>query len=78
MSLDHDIIFFEITWKKKFKKKLRKVLNTFENIMKNGAFAFSIIFLNTLYFKGVKRRYYGVKGSLAYVITLKAPRKKCI
>ena len=44
--------------------------------MKYGAFAFSIIFSNTLYFKGVKTSYYGVKGYLAYVIALKAQRKK--
>ena len=42
---------------------LSEVLNTFENIMENGAFAqFSIIFSNTYYFKDVKRRYHGVKG----------------
>ena len=37
-----------------------------QNIMKDGAFAkapsFLIIFSNTLYFKGVKWRNYGVKG----------------
>ena len=58
-----------ITLKKKKQENLSKVLNTFENIMENEAFApkeqiflFSI-FSNTLYFKGIKRRYYnGVKG----------------
>ena len=46
--LDHDIIFyFKLKLKKKIKKQLSKVLNTFENIMKNEAFAnasFPIIF----------------------------------
>ena len=49
----------------KFQENLRYVLNSFENIMENGAFAlkkanapFSIIFANTRYFTGVKRRYY--------------------
>ena len=38
-------------------------MNTFENIMENGANApFSIIFSKKEYFKGVKRPYYGVKG----------------
>ena len=38
----------------KIKKILSQVLNTFENIMENGAFApFSIIFSNAWYFKGV-------------------------
>ena len=45
-------------------------MNTFENIMEKRAFAlehsranarFSILFSNIWYFKGVKRRYYGVK-----------------
>ena len=40
----------------KIKKNLSKVLKTFEKA------PFSIIFLNTLYFKGVKRHYHGVKG----------------
>ena len=34
LFLDHDIISM-----KKFKKNLSSVLNTFENIMENGAFA---------------------------------------
>ena len=46
-------------------------MNTFENIMENGAFAlleqilhspFSIKNLNACCFKGVQRHYYGVKG----------------
>ena len=64
------------------KKNLSKVLNTFENIMENGAFApganapFSILIFhsNMLYLKGVKRRYYGVKGYkrfCEYVISTK-------
>ena len=48
-------------------KNLSVVLNTFDNIMVNGAFkganaSFTIIFLNTLYFKGIKRHDCGVKG----------------
>ena len=40
LFLDHDIIFyFEIILKKKFQEKLKLSLNTFENIMENGAFA---------------------------------------
>ena len=52
LFLDHDIIFYFKTTLKKIKKNLSQVLNTFENIMENGAFAqganapFSIIFLN--------------------------------
>ena len=34
LFLDHDIIFIE-----KFQEKFKLVLNTFENIMENGAFA---------------------------------------
>ena len=42
---------------------MSKSLNTFENIMENEAFAqFSTIFSNTLYLKGIKRGYHGVKG----------------
>ena len=42
LFLDHDIIFL--------------VLNTFENIMENGAFApkDQMHYSNTLYFKGIK------------------------
>ena len=56
LFLDHDIIFYFWTTLKKFNKKISKVLNTFENIMENGAFAppFSILFSKTWYFKGVK------------------------
>ena len=39
LFLDHDFIFYFKTTLKKIKKKLRKVLNTFENIMENEAFA---------------------------------------
>ena len=39
LFLDHDIISYFLTTLKKFKKKLIKVLNPFENIMENGAFA---------------------------------------
>ena len=40
LFLDHDIIFyFYTTLKKKIKKNLSKVLNTFEHIMENEAFA---------------------------------------
>ena len=39
LFLDHDIIFYFKLKLKKIKKQLSKVLNTFENIMKNGAFA---------------------------------------
>ena len=35
--LDHDIFYFYTTLKKKFKKNFSTVLNTFENIMENGA-----------------------------------------
>ena len=42
---------------------------TFENLLENGAFAskeqmlhFSLMFSDKLYFKGINRRYYGVKG----------------
>ena len=55
---------------KKIKKKLIKVLNTSEIIMEIGAFApkEAIIFsqkcsIKYVVFKGVKRRYYGVKGN---------------
>ena len=48
LFLDHDIIFYFETTLKKNQKKISIVLNTFENIMENGAFApFSIIFSNT-------------------------------
>ena len=50
---------------KKFKKNLSKVLNNFENIMENGAFAqrskcsiFHNIFKNMIF----QRRYNGAKG----------------
>ena len=39
LFLDNDTIFYFQTILKKFKKNLSKVLNTFENIMENGAFA---------------------------------------
>ena len=39
LFLDHDIIFCFRQHLNKFKKNLSKVLNTFENIMENGAFA---------------------------------------
>ena len=70
LFLDHDIIFHLLTVLKKFKKILSKVLNTFENIMENGAnFQFSIIFSNTRYFQlSVKRHYYG--GKLRQVICI--------
>ena len=45
LFLDHDIIFFD-----NIEKSSRKieVLNTFENVIENGAFApFSILFSNT-------------------------------
>ena len=48
---------FRQHWKK-FKKKLSKVFNTFENIKEDGEFAnapISIIFSDVLYFKGVKK-----------------------
>ena len=38
LLLDHDIISIIIQYKKKIKEKI-KVLNTFENIMENRAFA---------------------------------------
>ena len=37
--LDHDIIFYFRQHGLKFEKKISKGLNTFENIMENGAFA---------------------------------------
>ena len=37
LILVHDIIFYFQTTLKKFKKNLSKVLNTFENIMEQGA-----------------------------------------
>ena len=39
LFLDHDIVFYFQTTLKKFKKNVSEVLNTFENIMENGAFA---------------------------------------
>ena len=39
LNLDHDIIFYFWTTLEKLKKKFSKVLNTFQNIMENGAFA---------------------------------------
>ena len=39
LFLDHDIIFYFLTMLKKCNKNLSKVLNTFENVMENGAFA---------------------------------------
>ena len=39
LFLDHDIIFYFLTTLEIFKKNLSQVLNTFENIMENGAFA---------------------------------------
>ena len=45
-------------------------MNSFEHIMKNGPNApFSRIFSNTWYFKGVKRRHYGVKGFILVSLT---------
>ena len=64
---------FSIFRHKKIKKNLSKVLNTFESSMENIASAnapFSIILSNTLYFKGVKRHYYGVKGMATLMITM--------
>ena len=53
--------------KKKIKKILSKVLNTFENIMENGANApFIIVFSNMLYFKGVKKALLWSKGLKAH------------
>ena len=48
----------------KYQENVSKVLNTFDNIMEHGAAnaPFSIIFSDTLYFKGVKRRNCRVKG----------------
>ena len=39
LFLDHDIIFYFKATLKKVKKNVSLVLNTFENILKNGAFA---------------------------------------
>ena len=39
LFLDHDIIFYFYITSKNIKKNLSKVLNSFKNIMKNGAFA---------------------------------------
>ena len=38
LFLDHDIIFYFKTTLKKNQENLSKALNTFENIMENGAF----------------------------------------
>ena len=37
--LDHDIIFYFQTTLQNIMKNLSKILNTFENIIENGAFA---------------------------------------
>ena len=39
LFLDHEIIFYFKKTLEKIKKKLSKVLNTFESIKENGAFA---------------------------------------
>ena len=58
LFLDHDIISYFETTLKKIKKNLSKVLNSFENIMENGAFALKeqMLHFPTLYFKGVKSK----------------------
>ena len=62
LFLDHNIIFYFKTPLKKIKKKLRKYYGKWSICSKRANAPFSIIFSNSKYFKGVKRRYYGVKG----------------
>ena len=59
----HNFVLISVSinseWRRK--KSLSKVLNTFENIMENGAFAnapFSLIFKYMIF----QRHYYGVKS----------------
>ena len=55
LFLDHDIIFYFLTMLKKFNKNLSEVLNTFTNIMENGAFAL-FIFHNIFKYMIFQRR----------------------
>ena len=57
---------------KKIKKKLSEVLNTFENIKENGAFALCSIFHNIFKYIVFLRRYYGVKGQGLNLLQLAA------
>ena len=72
LFLDHDINFLFLDNIEKFKKILSKILNTFKNIIENGAFApkeqmlqkskcssFHNIFKYML-FQRRQKRYYGV------------------
>ena len=64
LFLDHDTIFYFLTTLKKFKKNLTPILNTFKNIMENGAFALKEQMLHfPLYFQIHDiSKYDGVKG----------------
>ena len=50
LFFDHDIIFYFKTIFKNFKKNFSEVLNTFGNIMENGAFAPNNFGANAPYF----------------------------